>query len=389
MKIAKVLVGSPDNKKGFFNNVMERTKHLIDAEPNVDCYMIRVEHGLILRLLKRQFKRPKRDEFSVIEGMEFRNLWVTMGFFDYLIAYRLHRRIVISSRQLNSYIKNFEKYDLLSSHGTEAIFLSALVKQRFKVPFVATWHGSDINIVPFRSLVAKKNIKQLLNSADHNFFVSQKLLETANSISAQAKKSVLYTGPSSIFYRYNNARRVAVAKRYNVSKAYTVGFVGNFVPIKNVLLLPAIFKKLQELLNDISFIIVGDGELQQKMTAELTKNKIENVHILGKQDPKHMPDIMNVLDVLILPSLNEGLPRVTLEAQACGVHVVGSDRGGIPEAIGDANCFELNEGFVDAITSRILTLLQDKQESAELPVSFSWPNAIRHEREVHQNAYAK
>lgn len=389
MKIAKILIGSPYNRKGFFNNVMERTKHLMEVEPNVDCYMIRIEYGLILRLLKRQIKRPGRDKFSVIDGMEFRNLWITMGLFNYLVTNRLHRKIVISEKQLNRYIKYFEKYDLLSSHGPEAIFLSSLVKKRFEIPFVATWHGSDINITPFKSKKSKQKIKQLLEKADHNFFVSQKLLETANNISAKTKKSVLYTGPSSAFYRYDIARRVAVAKTYNISTTYTIGFIGNFVPIKNILLLPEIFQKLQESLNDVSFVMVGDGELQQILTDKLANSQIRNLHMLGKQEPENIPDIMNVLDVLILPSLNEGLPRVTLEAQACGVHVVGSDRGGIPEAIGDANCFELNEGFVDAISSRILTLLQDEREPAELPAHFSWPKAIKHEREVHKNAYAK
>lgn len=388
MKIAKILIGNPNDRKGFFNNVIERTKHLIEVEPNVDCYLIRVENGLILRLLKRQFKKSNRNEFSVINGIKFRNIWVSMGLFNYLLAHRLHRNIVISKKQLAAHVSLFEQYDLLSSHGIEAVYLSKLVKKEFNIPFVSTWHGSDINITPFKSKKSKREIKHLLKAANHNFFVSQKLLETANNISAQAKKSVLYTGPSNAFYRYSSAGRLAVADEYNIKTTYAIGFIGNFVTIKNVLLLPAIFKKLQQCIDDVSFIIVGDGELRKRLTDELVKSQIGNVKMLGKQEPENIPDIMNVLDVLILPSLNEGLPRVTLEAQACGVHVVGSNRGGIPEAIGDANCFELNEGFVDAISSRILTLLRDEQELAALPKQFSWPNAVRHEREVHQNTYA-
>lgn len=47
------------------------------------------------------------------------------------------------------------------------------------------------------------------------------------------------------------------------------------------------------------------------------------------------------------------MPRVTLEAKACGVHVVGSDRGGIPESIGSENCFTLDDQFVNNISNRI------------------------------------
>lgn len=389
MKIAKVLVGSPSNRKGFFNNVIERTKHLKAVEPEVDCYIIRIEHGLVLRLLKRQFRAPVLDEFCTVEGITFKNLWIKMGALNYLLAHRLHRNIVISKKQLGCHAALFEQYDLLSSHGIEAVYFSNLVKDKFNIPFVATWHGSDINISPFKSKKTKRKVKQLLEAADHNFFVSRKLLETADAISAQAKKSVLYTGPSNAFYRYGSARRLVVADEYNIKTTYAVGFIGNFATIKNVLVLPAIFRKLQECIEGISFIIVGDGELRKRLADELAKSQIKNVKMIGKKEPEQIPDIMNLLDVLILPSLNEGLPRVTLEAQACGVYVVGSDRGGIPEAIGAANCFELNEDFVDAVVSRILILIRNKQKLAELPAQFSWLNAIRHEREVHQNVYAK
>jgi len=78
--------------------------------------------------------------------------------------------------------------------------------------------------------------------------------------------------------------------------------------------------------------------------------------------------------------LNEGMPRVTLEAQACGVNVVGSNRGGIPEAVGYDNCFELDEGFVKKITNRIIEIIDHRPK---LPEKFSWVNAIATEVQVY------
>lgn len=389
MKIAKILIGNPDDRKGFFNNVIERTKYLIEVEPEVDCYLIRVENGLILRLLKRQFRTSNRDDFSIIEGIKFRNIWIKMGLLNYLITHRLHKRIVLSEKQLSSYVKHFEKYDLLSSHGIEAIFLSALVKRRFGIPFVSTWHGSDINITPFQSSTLRNESKKLLEYADHNFFVSQKLLDTSEKISTEAKKSVLYTGPSSIFYKYTDTQKQVLRDQYKIQTSYVIGFIGNFVSIKNVLVLPTLFKKIQEEINDISFVVIGNGGLGSQLTSDFMEQGINNLHMLGKLSPEKIPDIMNILDLLVLPSLNEGMPRVTLEAQACGVHVVGSNRGGIPEAIGNENCFELNDSFIDNAALRISELLKSKAEHPVLPEKFSWVNAIEKESLVHKHAYSK
>lgn len=385
MKIAKILVGNPDNRKGLFNNVMERTKHLMEVEPNVDCYMIRIEYGLILRLLKRQLKRPIHSEFSIIDGMNYRNLWIRMDLFDYLVTHRLHRKIVISKKQLSCYVEYFEKYDLISSHGPEAIFLSALIKKRFKIPFVSTWHGSDINIKPFKNKKAKSEVRKLLEAADHNFFVSNKLLEVSKEISKDTIKSVLYTGPADIFYKYDNAQKQSLLSKYNIDTTYVVGFIGNFVSIKNVLVLPVLFKRIQEEVQDVSFVIVGNGELGKLLESKLIEQSIDNLHMLGKQNPEKIPDIMNCLDLLVLPSLNEGLPLVTLEAQACGVHVVGSNRGGIPEAIGEENCFELDDGFVKSATFRIVELLKNKIEPPVLSKDFSWDTAIEQELLVYNS----
>ena len=389
MKVAKILVGNPNNKKGLFNNFLERTKHLIQADSNVDCYMIRIEYGFILKLLKGQFNTIQHEEYSIVDGIKFKNLWITMGILDYLVAHRLYKKVVISHQALNKFSILFNDYDLISCHGIEAIYLAQLIKQNFKIPYVATWHGSDINIMPFRSAQNKAEIKNLLEAASHNFFVSKKLMQTSNTISKNAIKSVLYTGPAKIFYKYSSDEIQILRHKYQLKTTYTIGFIGNLVEIKNVLILPLLFKEIQKILNNkVSFIVVGDGELESQLKQKFSAQKIENLFMLGKQEPEEIPHIMNCLDVLVLPSLNEGLPLVTLEAYRCGVHVVGSNRGGIPEVIGNENCFELDENFVDNITNRIFELLNYKAV-IELPEKFSWNAAVGKELQVHKELIDK
>lgn len=385
MKIAKLFVGDPKNQKGYFNNVMARTQHLFEVEKDVDCYMIRLYFDFILRALKGNFSSVKKEEYTIVDGIRFKNIWVSISWYDFILTYRLHRKVISNKSKLKKFVSDFKQYDLLSVHGLEAIFLAASVKEKYRIPFVSTWHGSDINLKPFRNNRTKYEIKNLLDQANHNFFVSNKLKDVASTISEKENKEVLYTGPAKSFFKYDEHRISSLKQEYGITTQYVVGFIGNYKRIKNVLVLPFIFEELQREFKDtISFVIVGNGNLEAELNKLFLEKKIKNVLNLGKQLPHKIPDIINCFDVLILPSLNEGMPRVTLEAQACGVHVVGSDRGGIPESIGSENCFTLDDQFVNNISNRITELLKNADVKPSLPSKFTWEGAVKKEIELYR-----
>ena len=89
-----------------------------------------------------------------------------------------------------------------------------------------------------------------------------------------------------------------------------------------------------------------------------------------------MPALMNCIDVLVLPSINEGLPLVCAEALRCGANVVGSDVGGIAEVIGHENVVPLGEGFERQMAEKVVEMLasRDSKEgySQPLPTEISW-----------------
>ena len=97
---------------------------------------------------------------------------------------------------------------------------------------------------------------------------------------------------------------------------------------------------------------------------------------------------MNAMDVMILPSRNEGWPCVVLEAQACGVPVVGSSNGGIPEAIGDGGIvIEEGEDFEKRFADAVVELLKNPIDSGylrERALGFSWENIVKQELTVYE-----
>lgn len=108
--------------------------------------------------------------------------------------------------------------------------------------------------------------------------------------------------------------------------------IGGFVPEKNHDGLINIFKKSLKEFPDTQLLLLGKGNLEEKIKLKVEKLKIQDsVHFLGYSN-----DVLNILHhskVFVLPSLIEGLPAVILEAMYCDTPVVAYNVGGIGEVV--------------------------------------------------------
>lgn len=382
MNIAVISSGNTTNRKGLFNNVQERIKHLKSKKcVNVDVFFIQHYDDWCFRLL-RSNKYLIEDKTSV-DGVVYNNLWILHSFFDSVLTNILKCRDITGKSQIIQYIDRFKNYDLLSVHTLDSMYLAHIVKEKYAIPYVMTWHGSDINILPFRSRKTFNTVKNLMIDADFNFFVSKALMKTSEQIATTNNKDYLYTGPADIFMEKHDFSRIDLRVKYGINTKYVIGFVGNLIKIKNVLSLPGIFDIVRNHLDDVSFLIAGDGNLGNELKKKFKEKGLTNVVMLGRVEPSKMVEIMHCLDVLVLPSLNEGMPRVILEAVCSGVNVVGSDVGGIPELIGNANSFVLDESFEKNIAERILEILRAGEKPKCLSSEFSWKSSVCKEVDVY------
>ncbi|MFH1737796.1 MAG: glycosyltransferase family 4 protein [bacterium] len=118
-----------------------------------------------------------------------------------------------------------------------------------------------------------------------------------------------------------------------------IGYVGRFVPEKGVDLLVEAAKSLPP---EVRIVLVGDGPERNRIMAHAKScNVTYRIEWKGAAIHDQLPDICRELDILVLPSRTtkswqEQFGRVLVEAMACGVVVVGSTCGAIPEVIGDA-----------------------------------------------------
>lgn len=152
---------------------------------------------------------------------------------------------------------------------------------------------------------------------------------------------------------------------------FIVGFVGRFVEEKGVGTLLEAVAKLSE---DVQLLLVSSSpKLPSEFEAAARKLKIhDRVKILSDVSHQELPKYINLMDVFVLPSITTGtwkeqFGRVLVEAMACGVPVVGSSSGAIPEVIDDAGLI-FEERNSDDLKSKIEHLKSNavlRQELAE------------------------
>ena len=111
-----------------------------------------------------------------------------------------------------------------------------------------------------------------------------------------------------------------------------VGFAGWLLPIKGPMHLLNAMESVWKNHPDATLVFVGKGELEGALRVQASFAGCDGrVKFLGWRDD--IPEIMPLFDVFVLPSLNEGMGRVLVEAMAAGRPIVASRVGGIPDLV--------------------------------------------------------
>lgn len=123
-------------------------------------------------------------------------------------------------------------------------------------------------------------------------------------------------------------------------------------------------------------VLIGKGEDEARLRALAAGEGLaERVHFAGSLDHDVMPLILSAADVMVLPTVSEGLANAWVEALACGTPVVTSDVGGARELISSSIAGRLVERTPMAVAAAINAILADppaREAVAALTEHFSW-----------------
>ena len=240
-------------------------------------------------------------------------------------------------------------YDVIHAHYTpHSTLLPALLKSIKKKPFVITFHGSDLYILPFKNKLLFSAFKYVVSKADKIIVRSAPMKRMIEEMKIPPSKiAVIGAGvDTSIFYPRNKNKMREMLKIPKNKKI--VLFVGRLSHRKGIELIYSCAKKMPSVL----FIIIGNGPI---------KENIRNCLFTGAKSHEEIPMWMAAADIFVLPSYSEGLPNALMEALSTGIPAIVTEIPGNLELVRDGETgFIVPVGDVNAIKEKISYLIKNE-----------------------------
>lgn len=257
----------------------------------------------------------------------------------------------------------YEKLDLIHvhyaiPHATSAYLAKQILGEKAaKVPVITTLHGTDITLVGSDPSY-KKVVDFSINQSDGVTAVSEYLRqETYDRFDIRNEIEVI---PNFVdLVRFKPGGNAEFRKEFAPNGEFILSHVSNFREVKRVGNVVEVFARVLEEGLPAKLLMVGDGPERIKAQQRCRDLKIcDHVFFLGKQE--NVEELLAVSDLFYIPSGSETFGLAALEAMSCGVPVISSNVGGLPEVNIEGETGYLSElDDIEGMTERSLRLLRD------------------------------
>jgi|GEM_PF-289909 len=245
---------------------------------------------------------------------------------------------------------------------------AAIVGERLGLPVVSLAVGSDVMVYPERMAALWRRLCETLERVDLPVGVSQSICaRLAATGKCRREPLCVYLSRDTSQFTPADDKSQARARLGWPAKSVIAIYVGGLVETKGMNELAAAAEPLLRKYLDFQLVCVGDGPCRDRMAGLADRparegvSRVEGVPpsnrgqdardtrtpadrfernriiLPGNVAPEDVPLYLQASDFLVLPSYSEGLPQAVLEAMNCGLAVVATRVGGVPEAVVDGS----------------------------------------------------
>lgn len=248
----------------------------------------------------------------------------------------------------------------------KGIFPSADAGVRFSrllsIPVVGEGIGGDVNVVPEYSRAMYRHFVRTVRALDGAVADGKGVADRLSAVMQMEVPSIHGLVDLDVFRPL--ADRQALRRQLGIpAEALTLLFVGYLKRAKGLYELIEAFNRLHREAPGAVLRICGQGAEHSGLEEAIARHGVTDlVQLVGPVHPDRMHEWMQASDVFVLPSYTEGMPNVVMEAMACGLPVVSTTVGGLPDAVGDSEGAILVEPrTVDPLTEALCKVCADQE----------------------------
>ena len=281
--------------------------------------------------------------------------------------------LVLTSKLVD--VAKFAGLDLLHVHYAIPHASAAWMAQRIlhaqgiRLPFITTLHGTDITLVG-RDPSFEPVITFSMERSDAVTAVSESLKrDTYEHFPLRRAIEVI---PNFVCLdQYTDRADSALRQRYAPNGEKLLVHVSNFRPVKRVDDVIAMFERVAERM-PARLLLIGDGPERQRLESQCRSGRMcDAVQFIGKMTQPE--EVVASCDLFVLTSETESFGLAALEAMACGVPVVCTNGGGLPELVEHNVSGMLTQvGDVQAMADAAVAILSSEQELQRFREGARW-----------------
>lgn len=259
-------------------------------------------------IVHRQFRADYDDEIEALGGR----------------IYRLPRLNPFDPRYkkaLRDFFRDHPEYRIVHCHLDCMSALPLAAAKEAGVPVRIAHAHSSSQDRDLKYLLKRHYMKKIPAAATHFFACSD---EAGRWMFPGQSVRLIRNGIDTAAFAFDPETRTAMRRELELGDALTLGHVGRLIGVKNHGFLLEVFAALHALRPDAQLLLVGNGPLEEKLKQQTRQLGLQDhVRFLGVR--ADVADVMQAMDVFVLPSLYEGLSLTSVEAQAAGLPCIFAD----------------------------------------------------------------